>query len=290
MGIATKIQWCDSTVNPTMGCDGCELREVITRQNPEGVARRSCYAGTLHDRCKGQKGFAPTFEQVTLFPGRMAEAAAWSDLYGKNRPDKPWLNGRPRMIFVSDMSDALSNAASFDYLKSEIIDNVTSVDGRRHIWLWLTKRPARMSQFNQWLWSSEGVQWPKNLWPGTSITAQKHRDRYRELLDIYAPRFLSVEPQVESIVAGAFYGCAPHWVIQGGESGKDARVFDLEWADEMRRRCDRLGASYFLKQVGAKPVFNGKPLKLKDRHGGDWKEWPDDRFRIREVPTMIGMR
>ena len=25
MSIKTKIQWCDSTVNPTMGCDGCEL-------------------------------------------------------------------------------------------------------------------------------------------------------------------------------------------------------------------------------------------------------------------------
>jgi hypothetical protein len=21
----TKIQWCDSTINPVMGCDGCEL-------------------------------------------------------------------------------------------------------------------------------------------------------------------------------------------------------------------------------------------------------------------------
>ena len=25
MSYKTKIQWCDSTVNPTMGCPGCEL-------------------------------------------------------------------------------------------------------------------------------------------------------------------------------------------------------------------------------------------------------------------------
>ena len=25
MSIKTKIQWCDSTVNPIMGCDGCQL-------------------------------------------------------------------------------------------------------------------------------------------------------------------------------------------------------------------------------------------------------------------------
>jgi hypothetical protein len=25
MSQKTKIQWCDSTINPTMGCSGCEL-------------------------------------------------------------------------------------------------------------------------------------------------------------------------------------------------------------------------------------------------------------------------
>jgi protein gp37 len=25
MSVTTKIQWCDSTCNPTMGCEGCEL-------------------------------------------------------------------------------------------------------------------------------------------------------------------------------------------------------------------------------------------------------------------------
>jgi hypothetical protein len=25
MGLITGIEWCDSTNNPAMGCDGCEL-------------------------------------------------------------------------------------------------------------------------------------------------------------------------------------------------------------------------------------------------------------------------
>ena len=32
---STKIQWCDSTVNPVMGCNGCELwptPETIRRE------------------------------------------------------------------------------------------------------------------------------------------------------------------------------------------------------------------------------------------------------------------
>jgi hypothetical protein len=29
MSKKTKIQWCDGTVNPVMGCDGCELWPTI---------------------------------------------------------------------------------------------------------------------------------------------------------------------------------------------------------------------------------------------------------------------
>jgi len=77
----TAIQWCDSTVNPTMGYDGCELWSK---------SRKTCYAGVLHTRFGGHtKGYAPTFEQVTEFPGRMADAAVWSDLRDTVRPNKP---------------------------------------------------------------------------------------------------------------------------------------------------------------------------------------------------------
>lgn len=87
MAVKTKIQWCDSTVNPTMGCDGCEIW---------GSLRRSCYAGTLHTRFGGvTQGYAPTFEEVTMVPGRMAQAASYSDLTDKSRPDKPWLLFQP---------------------------------------------------------------------------------------------------------------------------------------------------------------------------------------------------
>ena len=75
MSLKTKIQWCDSTVNPTMGCDGCEIW---------GAQRKTCYAGTLHVRFGGVKpGYAARFEDVALFPGRVAEACSWSDLAGK---------------------------------------------------------------------------------------------------------------------------------------------------------------------------------------------------------------
>lgn len=83
MGIMTPIQWCDSTINPVSGCDGCEL------WNPKsGVSL--CYAGRMTHRFNGRNsGLSPKFEEIMTRPGRMAAAARWSDLTGTRRPDKP---------------------------------------------------------------------------------------------------------------------------------------------------------------------------------------------------------
>ena len=297
MGLSSPIQWCDGTVNPTMGCDGCELWQSQDKKNP----RRSCYAGLDHERKGGNNpGFAPKFEQVSRFQGRMEKAAAASDLRGLKHPGKPWLDGLPRLWFVSDMSDALSRSVSFEYLHTEIIDVVRSREGQRHAWLWLTKLPQRMAAFAEYVGSGR---WPWNLWVGTSITEPQRVDRVdhlRAVGDETTTRFLSVEPQHTPIsLAGKLNGIA--WVIQGGESGpvtrstalsleqfnqRWARPFDLAWARQVRDECHRTKVAYFLKQLGSAPFENDRPMKLKDGHGGDWKEWPDD-LRVRQMPTIV---
>jgi len=278
MSKTTKIQWCDSTVNPTMGCDGCELWD----QN-----RKSCYAGSLHRRFGGAtKGYAPTFEEVTLFPGRMAEAARWSDLRGKARPDKPWLDGLPRLVFVSDMSDALSKVVSFDYLTGEVISNVTSENGRRHHWLWLTKRPQRMAAFSEWL-KDRDVHWPSNLWAGTSITTQATTSRIKHLCKVGSAatiRFLSVEPQIEQIDLDAWLPKL-NWIIQGGESGHGARAFDIRWASNLIEQCQQHQVAYFLKQLGSRVTNGLGQLTFNDNHAGDWNEWPES-LQVREIPCL----
>ena len=280
MSSKTKIQWCDSTVNPTMGCDGCEIW---------GALRKTCYAGTLHVRFGGvTPGYAPRFEEVTLFPGRVAEACGWAGLAGKRRIDKPWLDDLPRLIFVSDMSDSLSAAVPFEFLRDEIVLNVLGERGRRHRWLWLTKRPDRMAQFSGWL-VGEGIAWPENLWAGTSITSQATTSRIRHLVrvgDDRTVRFLSVEPQVEAIDLSRWLPRIG-WVIQGGESGRSARAFDLAWAESMIEECGRLGVPYFLKQLGSHVVDGGVRLTFTDGHAGDWSEWPE-RLRVRKLPVAPG--
>lgn len=278
MSSNTKIQWCDSTCNPTMGCDGCELWTPKVKK---------CYAGTLHVRFGGSsKGYASTFENVTIFPGRMEAASRWSSLQGLDRKEKSWLNGMARLIFVSDMSDSLSSDVTFDYLLDEIISNVKSSSGSRHHWLWLTKRPDRMAKFSTWL-SEHEIEWPTNLWAGTSITSQKTTSRIKHLLRVgndSTIRFLSVEPQYENIDLAAWLPSLD-WIIQGGESGNGATPFHIEWAKNLSQQCHSNGVPYFLKQLGSNVKSGDGKVEFLDSHAGDWNEWPKE-LRIRKMPRI----
>lgn len=296
MGKDTEIQWCDSTVNPTTGCDGCELW-ATGKGGP-------CYAGNLHEGRLARTLpdlYAADFTEVRLAPGRMIKAAGFSDLSGKDRPSKPWLDGIPRLIFVGDMGDVMSGPVTFPYLKSEVIDNVVSPKGSRHIWMLLTKRPAKMAAFAAFLHAEHGITWPYNLWAGTSITGRASVIRADRLLDVPSGRrFLSVEPLIEAVDISPFLG-GIDLVIVGGESGSKARPFDLAWARSIRDQCKAAGVAFFMKQLGASPVgqwfaedhqINWNPpvnhWELKDSHGGDWDEWPDD-LRVRDFPDPVAM-
>ena len=90
------------------------------------------------------------------------------------------------------------------------------------------------------------------------------------------------------------------WVVCGGESGPNARPFDLAWARSAIAQCRVADVAAFMKQLGARPGWYSDPhegyatrprtwtdLKLRDRKGGDWSEWPAD-LRVREFPLAAG--
>lgn len=334
----TKIQWCFSTINPVMGCDGCELwpsagsvsagirkglqsigavpfsPAVLERtlrkgsmseiySNRKAVARKlvgrdeqragtvvdvirrqaKCYAGLLGTFRGGKKGYAEQFERPGLFPGRMAKAAKWNLPTEDEIATKPWLRGCPRMIFVSDMGDALSQSISFDYLLQEIVANVSSEAGARHIWLWLTKRPARMAKFGDWL-TKRGVAWPENLMAMTTVTARSKSSRVDELRKVPSRlKGLSLEPLFGPVDLDFK---SLDWVIVGGGSDILAEPFHVEWSLAVRKRCEMAGAAFFLKQLGKNPIYQNQPLSLRDKHGGDWTEWPKE-WRVRDVPQSF---
>ncbi len=278
MSKETGIQWCDTTVNPTSGCDGCELW-TPGQGGP-------CYAGNLHERRLAKSLpllYDPVFTNVRMIPGRMAKAVRCMDLTNRVRLDKPWLNGKRRKIFVGDLGDVFSAAVTFDFLKEEIIDVATGKDGSRHDFLLLTKQPQRAVQFGKWL----NGNWPENVWIGTSITGRASVPRIAHLAKIPARhRFLSIEPLANDPgLTEAHVKEIVDWMIVGGESDQGSmmgRPFQVEWAESIIDLGAKTDVAVFVKQLGSHPQ-NGQPISLTDTHGGDWAEWPEN-LRVRQMP------
>lgn len=233
MGEVTLISWCDSTCNGEMGCDGCELWNGL---------RHSCYAGILTERQvrNGPRNGWPTaFNVPQVFPRRIDEALEWKDLTGYARPDKPWLNGMPRLIFLDDMGDTFTESLDLYWLRPFL----ERMERSPHQWLVLTKRPKRAEQF----FHECGI--PGNFWVGTSVTDQATANaRIPALLRIPAKvKFLSCEPMLDEVELRPYLD-GLDWVIVGGESGVDYRVMDLDWALEIRDRCVVKNVPFFYKQ------------------------------------------
>lgn len=322
MAQRTDIEWCDSSINLMMGCDGCEL------WNPKAGVKH-CYAGTLTDRWGGKsKGWPESFDKPQLFLERLAPALRWPDLTGKERPGKPWLNGQPRLIFLNDLGDTFTESLPLDWLAPLLPQLADSP----HVWMLLTKRPKRMREF------SEKHPLPLNVWPGTSVTTQASAARVGELLGVQGGgvRWVSAEPLLGPVELrqlkcgylfdgeGATYydalkgysfwgsgdfGChgpALSLVIAGGESGPDARACDATWVRSLAQECRDAGVPFFLKQMGANVVtrdgwphepgnvtrprtegdgFGNYRIRLRDPKGGDPSEWPED-LKVRQFPEV----
>lgn len=137
---------------------------------------------------------------------------------------------------------------------------------------------------------------------GTTVEDQTRADlRIPALLDIPAVlRFLSCEPLLGHVdldlmndlagdpgVPGGTYSCPSGrigWVIVGGESGDNARPFDLEWARSIVQQCRESGTPVFVKQYGDRPVDGSLAVPITSDAGGDMDDW-EPGLRIREFPT-----
>lgn len=266
MGQKTNISWCDDTINPTSGCDGCELWSK---------ADRTCYAGTLHESRLAKslpEKYAASFFDVRMIPGRMAKAASWSDMRGKDRPEKPWLNGYPRTIFVGDMGDVLSRAVTDDYLINEVFANMSSKNGSRHFWFFLTKRTRRLAELSK---KMGGL--PRNVMAMTTITNQKTanaRIPWLKEVDCFY-KGISAEPLRGPVdmyqAARGTLGSGIDWVIVGGASGANGAKMPDGWAEDVWGWCQDANSAFFFKQKGGTAKDKGGCLL----NGREFKEMPE---------------
>jgi protein gp37 len=267
MSADSKIEWTDTTWNPTTGC---------SKVSP-GCAH--CYAETLTQRYAGAKGWPAEFkpwtptnaaENVVLHPSRLEDPFKWRT---------------PRRVFVNSMSDLFHEEIP-DHFRAGIFSVMRIAE--RHQFQVLTKRPEIMRDFvKRWL-AETGFDPLPNVWLGVTVENQRWADeRIPILLDTPAAvRFVSAEPLLGRINLFPYlhvtssgrgneymhYRERLDWVIVGGESGAKHRPFDPSWALDIVCDCRNSAVACFVKQLGGA------------RPGNRLEDLPAD-LRVREFPV-----
>lgn len=188
----------------------------------------------------------------------------------------------PSKIFTSSLTDVFHE--KIDPWRHEMWDIIRACP--HHTFQILTKRPERVD-YDYGLIPNEYF---KNVWLGTSIGSPEGLTRGFSLVNARVPvrlKFLSIEPLHDGPLRIGHLLPRIGWVIIGGESGNDTgpyryRPCKLEWIEGIIIQCKAHRVPVFVKQLG---TYLAKEMKLKDRHGRDWNEWPQ-HLRIREFPKV----
>ncbi|MDR3100793.1 MAG: phage Gp37/Gp68 family protein [Paraburkholderia sp.] len=254
----TKIEWCDHTFNPFIGCTkvspGCD----------------HCYAEAMMDT-RLHKVVWGTKERART------SAAAWRKPLKWNAAHAEFfaVHGRRQRVFSASLADVFDNAVDPAWRADlfRLITDTPNLD-----WLLLTKRignvGAMLQDVSARLFSPEPMRpdrLPDNVWLGATIVNQDEADRdLPKLLKVPARvRFLSIEPLlgpvtfrwaswVDHDAVSKRDGKVNHleglrgidWVIAGGESGPGARPMHPQWARSLRDQCAAAGVPFLFKQNG----------------------------------------
>jgi protein gp37 len=133
----------------------------------------------------------------------------------------------------------------------------------QHTYQILTKRALRLKRI------APELPWPPNVWVGVSVEDAEVGHRVDVLREVPAAvRFLSCEPLLGPLDDLSLDGI--HWVIAGGESGRNARPMNPAWAQGLRDRCADADVPFFFKQWGGRtPKAGGRELD-----GRTWDQMP----------------
>lgn len=186
------IEYTDRSWSPFTGCRHTML---------ECPTADKCWARAMSKRfeqvCGGD--FEPRFR-----PDRLDVPLHWR---------KPQ---RVAVCFLGDLFGEWNNGIDEWYAIQEIIGTVEECP--QHQFLFLTKRPENLAQFNPW---------PANAWVGTSITGAETPERQAEMLEALSRvegagvRWVSYEP-----VLGPLVGWLPEWldwIVIGAQTGHGAK-------------------------------------------------------------------
>jgi protein gp37 len=284
MAESTKIEWCDSTFNPWIGCTKVSVGEK--------GACESCYAEVATPARAMGIQWGPGKPRHRTSPSTWALPARWE----RNADAFHAEHGRRQRVFCASLADVFDNEVDPQW-RVDLFDLIRATPSLE--WLLLTKRIGNAKAMLPPDWHN-GYQ---NVRLGSTVVTQSEADRdIPKLLAMPAlGHFLSCEPLLEEIdITEWLWGfdepcaqcpkdidCECGWntrkqnglpsidqVIVGGESGSKARPMDPVWAESLRYQCADAGTAFFMKQMG------GARNKL-----GDLSDMPES-LRVREFPTV----
>jgi len=289
MSASTKIEWCDSTFNPWMGCtkvspacDHCYAERDTSRFKTVvwGAGQERKRTSESNWKLPIKWNAEPFYQCECGWRGHDASTAGTALTDGM--PSCPVcdslnLKEARRRVFCASLADVFDNEVPGlwrQHLMSLVADT-PNLD-----WLFLTKRIGNVprmlheaSQHDGRLMNADDSYRPqKNLWIGATICNQQEADRdIPKLLQVPAAvRFLSIEPLLGKIdltwcrgepfndsfgnqrhhAFNALASRGIHWIIVGGESGPAARPMHPQWVRDLRDQCAAAGVPFLFKQWG----------------------------------------
>lgn len=253
----TKIEWTERVWNPSIGC------------NKKSAGCKHCYAERFAKRLQaiGLEDYKDGFK-FKILPHRLEE---------------PLKIKKPTKFFVNSMSDLFHEEMPFEYLDKifEVINKTP-----QHIYQILTKRENVMFEY----FTTRKI--PTNVWLGVTVENATYKKRIEFLRKINATiRFISFEPLIGLI--GRLNLSGIHWVIVGGESGKQARIIKNEWVEEIFNQCKEQDVAFFFKQWGtwgADRIKRNKKENGRKFNGKEWNEYPNFEIlgnKIQEANALI---
>lgn len=230
----SKIEWTHHTANlwhgctkVHAGCDNCYAETWSKRFNEDiwgNDKPRKEIKSVWNAFKKFQMLAAEKGETHRVFVGSMM------DIFEKPMPlvDS---KGNEMLITTEDLRQRFF---------SEVVPNSQNL-----MFLLLTKRPSNINRYIPEEWKTNP---PKNVMFGTSpVDTKTFKRLVNQLREVNGKRFLSIEPQLDTIRDPNFAGI--HWVIQGGESGPNKRKFHLGHAYMIKQECEDMEIPYFFKQI-----------------------------------------
>lgn len=291
MAEASKIEWCDSTFNPWIGC---------TKVSPGGCA--NCYAEVSTParvkRAAGIEMWGPHGQRQRTSAHNWKQPLAWERQHEAFHS----AHGRRQRVFCASLADVFDNAVP-EHWRWDLFRLIAATP---HLdWLLLTKRignaramlnSAAAAVAGEYVGAAEWDRepWP-NVWLGATVVDQAEADRDipKLLATRAAVRFLSIEPMlgpVDLLTTGDTLcrceGCMSmarsypeqaglqriDWVICGSESGPHARrdAAMLDWVRSLRDQCSAAGVPFLWKQ----DADRGRKIPTPELDGRTWVEFP----------------